>query len=104
MDKEIEYLFEAYEQYKEKPFDLTAILLYDDCLWNLEDYLSEYDIDLPYELLLYDSLFKELLMEACYYCNYDWSIGVGYDEVVDILSETVSSYIEKHRDGSECMN
>lgn len=95
MDKEIEHLFEAYEQYKENPFDLTAILLYDDCLWNLEDYLTDSDFDLDYELLSNNSYFKELLMESCYYCNYDWSIGVGYEEVIEILSEVVSYYLEE---------
>ena len=48
------------------------------------------------ELYQNDNEFKLMLMGNCDYHNVDWEYGMGEDDVITIIDNTIKDYVEKH--------
>jgi hypothetical protein len=58
-------------------FDCTTFLIYNEVVYNLYE---EYDFEVTDE-------YKMLIWDYCSSYDYDWTIGLGWDDIQDIIND-----------------
>lgn len=77
----------ASKMFDELDITATGYLMFIDCL-------SIIDEDEKYSKYSDDIQFKELLGKNCAYFTGDWSIGIGFEDSIDLIEETIIDYEE----------
>ena len=79
-------LLDEYYKFKQTvKCDATTLMLFDDVLCQIEN-------DEDYDEYTSDPEFQEELIEYCYNYDFDWSYGLGYDDIMDIVECVVDIY------------